>query len=154
MASHFFDTSALVKRYIQETGSAWVSDICDDPAMGPIFIGEITEIELVSAVYRRGRGGSLTNSETQTAISDFGADRAGQYSSIEVSRNILIGARNLVEIYALRGSDAVQLALAVECNDEQIRIQMPSVIFVSADNEINDAAKSEGLTVENPNNYP
>ena len=30
---------------------------------------------------------------------------------------------------------------------------LPSVIFVSADNELNIAAASEGMIVENPNNY-
>jgi hypothetical protein len=31
---------------------------------------------------------------------------------------------------------------------------LPPVTFVSADNELNPAAASEGLIVENPNNYP
>jgi hypothetical protein len=31
---------------------------------------------------------------------------------------------------------------------------LPLVTFVSADSELNAAAASEGLLVENPNNYP
>ena len=34
MAVYFFDSSALVKRYAQETGSAWV-EILTDPQAGP-----------------------------------------------------------------------------------------------------------------------
>jgi uncharacterized protein len=31
---------------------------------------------------------------------------------------------------------------------------LPPIIFVSADNELNMAASGEGLVVENPNNHP
>ncbi len=56
MASYFFDTSALAKRYIEESGSEWVSAICEKSTLHLIFISEITEVELVSALIRRGKG--------------------------------------------------------------------------------------------------
>jgi uncharacterized protein len=45
MAVHFLDSSALVKRYISETGSAWVSGLFD-PALGhEIFVAAIAGVE-------------------------------------------------------------------------------------------------------------
>ena len=56
--------------------------------------------------------------------------------------------------HSLRGYDAVQLAAALEANDERIANGLPTLTFVSADTELNTAAQAEGLPVENPNNHP
>jgi hypothetical protein len=60
----------------------------------------------------------------------------------------------LAEKYFLRGYDAVQLACALEIEKTRNSLGASSIIFVSADNALNQAAQSEGLTVDNPNNYP
>lgn len=153
MATYFFDTSALAKRYIQETGSSWVSQICEDEDNNSIFISELTEIELVSAICRRAKGGTLTSAVAQIAIDDFDADLNEQYFPVEAAHNIITVARRLVESYALRGYDAVQLAAAIECNRERIFLGPSPITFVTSDNELLDATKREGLTVEKPNNY-
>jgi hypothetical protein len=36
----------------------------------------------------------------------------------------------------------------------EVRLQVPALILVSADTELNAAATSEGLTVEDPNTHP
>ncbi|NOT59076.1 MAG: nucleic acid-binding protein, partial [Acidobacteria bacterium] len=56
--------------------------------------------------------------------------------------------------HALRGYDAVQLAAALEENDELMSFGLPALTLVSADAELNKAAQAEGLNVENPNNHP
>jgi uncharacterized protein len=61
---------------------------------------------------------------------------------------------NLAEVRGLRGYDAVQLAAGYAVNTICIASGLMSIIFVSADNELNVAAASEGLLVENPNSYP
>ncbi|MBN4002390.1 hypothetical protein [Nostoc sp. LPT] len=60
----------------------------------------------------------------------------------------------LAEAYGLRGYDAVQLGAGCTVNALCIANSLPLVTFVSADSELNAAAASEGLLVENPNNYP
>ncbi len=68
MAAYFFDSSAVVKFHIAETGTAWVRTILlatrpDGTLANPIFIANITEVEVTAAVSRRARAGgsSLTN---------------------------------------------------------------------------------------------
>ena len=55
----------------------------------------------------------------------------------------------LADTHALRGYDAVQLAAAME-----VRLQVPALILVSADTELNSAATAEGMPVEDPNTHP
>lgn len=66
---------------------------------------------------------------------------------------------SLTELYKLRAYDAVQLAAAVEVYALGVSLGIealgvPATIMVSADNDLNIAALSEGIPVENPNNYP
>ena len=60
MAAYFFDSSAIVKRYISETGSGWVTSMSDISTNNRIYIARITAVEVVSAITRRKRGGSLS----------------------------------------------------------------------------------------------
>ena len=50
MAVYFFDSSALVKRYIQETGSAWVQALCQQTPPEDLYIARIAGAEVISAI--------------------------------------------------------------------------------------------------------
>ncbi len=58
MADVFFDSSGHVKRYISETGTAWVTKTVDIASGNNIFIAEITAVEITAAIARRTRGTS------------------------------------------------------------------------------------------------
>jgi hypothetical protein len=45
----------LVKRYIAETGSAWVQSVCALDAGNSLYISRITGAEVVAAIFRRQR---------------------------------------------------------------------------------------------------
>lgn len=61
---------------------------------------------------------------------------------------------SLATKHALHGYDAIQLAAALEANDERVSNGFPPLTLVSANIELNNAAQAEGLAIENPNNYP
>ena len=71
-----------------------------------------------------------------------------------MSAAVLDVAMTMARKHALRGYDAVQLAAALRANFELLASGLPPVIIVSADDELNTAAIAEGLSVENPNDYP
>ena len=73
---------------------------------------------------------------------------------IEVTESVGDTAMRLAESYALRGYDAVQLAAALELQAVRASFGLPAIIFVSADHRLNATASTEGLPVENPNDYP
>jgi predicted nucleic acid-binding protein len=149
VASYFLDTSTVLKRYVQETGTAWVQALAAPAARHSLFVARITLAETVAAITRRERGGSLTSQDAATAVADFQLDFARQYRIVEVSAALVAQAATLARRHALRGYDAVQLAAALE-----IQASAPSLALLSADAELNTAAIAEGLTVDDPNLHP
>src|SRR5215475_12529761 len=55
----YVDTSALVKRYVAEVGSAWVRRLLAHPAQYVIYTSALSPVEVISARQRRVRAGAL-----------------------------------------------------------------------------------------------
>lgn len=154
MAVYFIDSSALVKRYIRETGSNWVLNLFDPALNHEVFIAAITGVEIVAAITRRSRSRSISVSDATATCNQLRSDLKKNYQIIEITEIIINSGMALAETYGLRGYDAIQLAVGRAVNTLCITHGLPSTIFVSADKELNAAAVSEGLVIENPNNYP
>lgn len=150
MAAYFFDSSALVKRYAQETGTAWVRTIA---ARNYVFLARITHVEVIAAIERRKRTGTLTATDAAAALANFRAHLSTEYAMVDISRLLLDQAADLAEMHGLRAYDAVQLAAALHVQNERQAFGMPAIILVSADLALNAAATAEGLTVEDPNTH-
>ncbi len=149
MADYFLDACAVVKRYVLETGTAWVRTLAAPATGNFIYLAHITEVEVTAAIaQRRGQPG-LSVSEASAALGLFRQDVAQDCRIAEITVPLLRQAALLADVYALRGYDAVQLAAALE-----VRLQVPLLILVSGDGDLNTAATAEGLPVENPNTYP
>ena len=154
MADFFFDTSALVKRFSRETGTAWVIDLIRPQSGNNLYLANITSVEVVSAITRRMRGGHLTTAAAKKALTRFHRSFLRRYVIVEITPPLILRATTLAETYALRGYDAVQLAAALTIYDERVAAGLPTLTLVSADNDLNAAASAEGLAVDNPNNHP
>jgi hypothetical protein len=103
--------------------------------------------------------GDITPARAATAIADFENDYASQYNPIQVTDAVIASAAALTGRHPLRACDAVQLASALEVNGHiqalgPAAAGMFTLTFVSADNNLNNAATAEGLAVENPENHP
>ena|SRR5262245_51112593 len=61
----YVDTSALVKRYVAEVGSAWVRRLLAHPAQYVIYTSALSQVEVISALQRRVREGSLAEAQAQ-----------------------------------------------------------------------------------------
>jgi predicted nucleic acid-binding protein len=61
---------------------------------------------------------------------------------------VVTAAARLAEKHALRGYDAVQLAVALEINTARTAQQLPSLILISADAELNTATGIELLPTD------
>lgn len=154
MAAYYLDSSALVKRYVSEIGSAWVLSLFDPLLKNDVLIAAITSVEIIAAITRRSRGGSIIGTDAIAVCNQFKSDLRSEYQVIEITESIINSAMVLAQVYGLRGYDAVQLGAGCAVNALCIANSLPLVTFVSADSELNAAAASEGLLVENPNNYP
>lgn len=154
MAVYFVETSALAKRYIAETGSAWLRSLLDPSTGCSIYVVRVTAVEIIAAVTRRERGGTLTSTDATTARQAFRSDLATTYQVIEVTPALADRAMLLAEKHGLRGYDAIQLAAGLEVHVRYLATGLPVVTFVSSDTELNAAAMAEGLPIADPNAHP
>jgi hypothetical protein len=103
VAAYFVDTSALGKRYVAETGSAWLRSLIE-PATGcTVYIVGTTPVEMIAAITRRERGGSLTPADAVTARTAFRTDLANEYQVVALTESLAEHAMLAAEKHGLRG---------------------------------------------------
>ncbi len=152
MTTYYLDSSAVVKRYVAEAGSAWISSICQD-VQNAIVISELALAEVSSAFARRYRSGEITNENRRNYLDLFIHDCAQGYQMIPAARPSIDRAVDLTQQHYLRGYDAMQLACALAANDRLVATGLPPLIFVSADDDLVAAAGTQHLSTENPNRH-
>jgi len=136
----YCDTSALIKRYVEEEGSDDVDHVWSD-SLG-IATSVVAFAETLAAFSRKLREGVLTEKEYSAALKIFKADF---YSLILVSITPGLNAmiERLVRGHTLRGFDAIHLSSALIIKGSgSIPVQ-----FACFDRHLNDAALKEGLAV-------
>jgi predicted nucleic acid-binding protein len=151
---YFVDSSALVKRYVQEAGTSWVRRLTRQAFSKHIYLARITVVEVTSAIARRRKAGTIPPPRASLLLSRFRKHLAGRYTVVEITPGLLADAASLANTHALRAYDAVQLSAALALNTQGAAIGLGSVVLVSSDTDLNRAAVSEGFTVEDPNSYP
>lgn len=143
----FFDTSALVKIFHNETCSVEIRNIfCN--GNNDSFILDIAQIEYYSALYRRYRNNELSKNKLNIALNGF--DRELVHFHIQSTNSLIINeARTLLVLFGegmgLRTLDSLHLAAFS-------LIQDPGWLFVCCDNTLSEIAAFAGYQVYNPLN--
>lgn len=137
----FFDTSALLKAYVREQGTAEVQSAL---RRGSPVVSRITYAELLCATGRAFREGVFTQRARDRIWDRIERDFAS-FEVIEVRAAVLGRVRAIAERHPLRTYDAVQLATAVTVT----RAKTP-IVFWCADWALLAAARAEGLRVHQP----
>lgn len=154
MSVAYFDTSALLKRYVSEAGSSWVMAYLASATAPAVFTSRLTEVEAVCAFARRLRDGTLLPTDHATVVQAFDYDIAYRYYPLDLTPVTVDAARRLANRHPLRAYDAVQLATAWLLNQEILRTSEPPLTFICADDRLITVAQAEGLLTENPNYHP
>jgi predicted nucleic acid-binding protein len=152
VACFFLDSSALVKRYVAEIGSAWVRGLTARGTGHDLFLARITGVEVLSALVRHVP--PLPPTDLAYALAAFRHDLQNRFRLVAASQQVLNRAMRLALRHRLRGYDAVQLAAALEASRRASALGLPVPTVVSADANLNAAAGSEGFVVDNPNLHP
>jgi predicted nucleic acid-binding protein len=139
MAYAYFDTSALIKRYVNEPGRR---DVVQLLRKNDCVVSAVLPVEVRSTLRRRAAEGTLEENRVPSILKRFTADRAF-WTFIEVSREVLAVAETLGALHPLRALDAIHLASAQLF---AARIVSPAFAFVSADNRQITAAKALRIT--------
>lgn len=153
MHIYFNDSSAVVKLYVPEIGSGWITSECRRPDV-LMVIGDITTVEVPAAFGRAEREGRLSPTQRQQAMARFEADCAQTFMIEALSTAVFGRARGLIARHPLKAYDAVQLALALQLYPSVISLGGIAFTFISADDGLNRGAVAEGLLVDNPNLHP
>ncbi len=146
MVSLYLDTSALVKLYIEETGTASVLAAVEAAEGAQVIIADISRVESRSAVRRRERASDVSGTEANQILKQIERDVSSFFLVQPTSSAVLEEALRLIDRHPLRAYDALQLAGCLV-----IRDSLPGpVTFVCADAQLCQAAEQEGLTTLNP----
>ena len=149
-----FDSSAVVKRYAPERGSAWVKSIVQPTSGNSVYLAQIGVVEIAAALSRKVRTNELRREEYAAALGLFLADvRNAEFILIPINDQIIELAVDLTGRHPLRGYDAVHLATAVILNRALREADTSPLVFVAADTRLCEAAGREGFLSENPNEH-
>jgi predicted nucleic acid-binding protein len=151
VSDYFFDSSALLKRYVTEQGTAWILTLTARRARNTIFIAQITPVEVISGIERQHRMGQLLAADAQSVRRLLDRHVSRDYRIVALTDEIVTRAKDLISVHPLRAYDAVQLASALESNARLLAAGSPPLTFVSADTRLLTAAVAEGLATEDPN---
>jgi len=136
----YLDSSALVKRYVLEPGTAEVERLISEAdAVGTAWI---SLVEVVAALTKAVRLGALASEEGDSAIRSFEGDWP-DLVRLQVTELLVGVAAGLARKRGLRGYDAVQLAAATLWQDNL----ETSVTVVTFDRQLWAAARQEGMIV-------
>jgi predicted nucleic acid-binding protein len=136
----YTDTSALVKKYIQEAGSEQVISYFETyPIIGT---AALTLPEIAAALAKAIRLGWVPEAETRQAWQDF-LSHWPTYTRLPVSTGIIERGAYLTWRYGLRAYDAVHLASALSWKE----MIGQDVVFACFDKNLNKAAQQEGLQI-------
>ena len=153
MTIYYLDASAIAKRYLQESGSQWVTALWKRAGEISLFSAALVNVEVVCALSRAQREERIGMRRRNESAALFALEAQQNLESIAVSADILQSAHRLALRHPLRAYDAIHLATALELAERMRWAGLPAPIFVSADGNLLVAARAEGLVVENPNEH-
>jgi predicted nucleic acid-binding protein len=139
--SCFADSSALVKLYFEEAGSAEVL------SLDGLIVSQLARVEVPAAIWRKQRMGFLGAREAGLLVEEFEADYYGtqtelpRFAAVAASDLVVDTASRLAGVHGLRAYDALQLATA-----QVARSADPGCrTFVAYDADLCKAAVGEGF---------
>jgi predicted nucleic acid-binding protein len=146
MGRYYVDSSALVKRYHQESRSSDVESLFNEPD-GRFLISRLALVEVHSTFARLVREGTLDEPQFKKVVARLAADVAARLLTVAaLSARRLEDAARILSTVGLTGSvrtlDAIHLATAQALNN---RTSLAG--FAAADKKMIAAATASGLKV-------
>lgn len=139
----YLDSSALVKRYVEEDGSGAVDRLLAEHPYAAT--SRLAYPEILSALHRKHRAKEITARVLGTLIAAFESDW-GKIFVLEFDENLLPIIKQVLRKHAVRGADAVHLASGIWLRS----VLKEDVIFACADAKLLDAARAERLVAFDP----
>jgi uncharacterized protein len=153
----YVDSCALIKRYVQETGSNALNAKLSEASQHQvgIFISVVGYAEILATFARRLRENRGRKRQTELLQSQFLDDWMFELTRVELTVGVLGFIPELVNKHPLKSSDAIHLASALWLGDalqlgRQFGLANQSLTFATSDKRLKSAAAQEGLEVFDP----
>jgi len=140
---YYVDTSALVKRYYIEKGSAWVHSLFRPDHL--LVVSKVAYAELLAALARKRREKEVGEEDFARAVESF-QEEWKEFVVVEVTDAVFADLLPVVRRHPLRGFDAIHLCSALWFRKRT----KAEVLFVCSDHNLLTAAQKEKLGIRDP----
>jgi predicted nucleic acid-binding protein len=153
MPTYYLDASAIVKRYVREPGTRWITGLWQRTAEVSLFSAELVDVEVVCALSRAERAGRVGLKGRNRSAALFILEAQQVLDRMSVTGEVLWRAHRLALHHPLRAYDAIHLATALQLAERLSGLSLQAPVFVSADVNLLVAARAEGLIAEDPSEH-
>lgn len=136
----YLDTSAIVKKYVEESGSEDVRKMIADSTLSATAV--ISLAETAAAFAKAAKAGLLSETESRQCHTQFSREWK-HYIRIRITEALIARADQLAWSSILRGYDAVHLAAALQWQEHIGE----SITLATFDRQLSQAASQNGLNV-------
>jgi predicted nucleic acid-binding protein len=147
LAVYYLETSALVKLYVHEEGTKQLLRLTADEAENRFAIFSLSQVELRAAIRRRQRMREISPEAADSLLESFRQHSEQRFLVQPFSQSLLDIAFALLDGYALRAYDSMQLAGYLVLRSIS---GLDQPVFVCADKSLLSAAENEGCPVLDP----
>jgi uncharacterized protein len=133
----YLDSSAFVKRFVDEPGSDTVEQLCTDA--DELCLGILCVPEILSALNRSLREGHLSRRDYLTIKQRIALETADA-TIVQLTPEVIRLSINALETSAVRAMDALHIGCALACG---------AALFATADRRQRTAAMEAGLFTAN-----
>ena len=139
----YFDSSALVKRYIEEEGSDKVNALLKEGSIAAA--SRLAYPEILAAITRRHKAGEIETGAFERIKKAFRADWASLVV-VEVHKEVFQFIDEVIAKHAMKGAESIHLSTALWLK----KATKEEVVFVASDLDLLKAARAEKLGTCNP----
>ena len=151
MTYFYWDSSALVKRYAPETGTAFVNSIFSNVPLNRMMCLAVSTGEMISIFVRKRNDGTIPQDDFSQALLDFRSEvlDSDDFQVVSVDDVLVLESHSLIEQHNLNATDAAILRSALDIAEELCQ-EDDRLILVTADHRLLRSAENEGLEALNP----
>lgn len=146
MTSYFLESSAFVKLFILEQGSAPLIHLLQAVDDSRKLVSSLAGLEVRSAIRRRQREGDISPADATEALSAVDAELL-RILEQPLSPAVVDFAKLVLDAHPLRAMDALHLATCLTVRDT---LHTSDICFVSADDALLKAANLARFPTINP----
>jgi predicted nucleic acid-binding protein len=146
VSCYFLEATAFAKLFVQEQGTDALIRLMEAVEDNRKLISASTPLEIYAAIRRREKSGGISTEDATAALDTLRLEAARMVQE-PLNPAVLEAARQLIDRTTLLWPGALQLGAALVARD---MFQGTEIIFVSASQQLLDAAKAEGFRILDP----